>query len=288
MDEGAEKHAHFALWLHGTSALETALGRRVLGRETIHEWPLSCVQRIDCAGETFIYKTQARPTVEPAFYAAASSKLLPGHRYLGKLHGCHTMAFEAIDGTRLADQPLEAPELLALGSRLQNEIDAVEGELPVYTDIRNRERWLSFVEAVLEAISGLGHDGVFEAIPDETVAGLRTWANSAGVIDLIETQSAFCHGDLNGGNIFHVGSELRLIDWQRPRFAPPSVDLAGLLLSSGQDAYAHVQREAVQILFFLTIAWSVRCQREFIPQASYERPVLAAASRLLAPPGTGS
>ena len=100
-------------------------------------------------------------------------------------------------------------------------------------------------------------------------------------MNLVETQSTFCHGDLNGGNIFMVRGELKLGDWQRPRFAPRSVDIAGLLLSKGHDAYSHVPREAVQILFFLMISWCLECQSNFIPQADYEQHVLAIASQLL-------
>ena len=37
------------------------------------------------------------PTVEPAFYAVASSPLLPAYRSLGDLGPCSAMAFERID-----------------------------------------------------------------------------------------------------------------------------------------------------------------------------------------------
>jgi hypothetical protein len=52
-------------------------------------------------------------------------------------------------------------------------------------------------------------------------------------------------------------------------------------MGKGHDAYAHVQREAVQILFFRMIDWCVDCHSRFIPQVDYEPHVLLAASRLL-------
>ena len=153
-EEGGEKHPHFDLWLHSTDSLEESLGQPILSRETIHDWPLSCVQRIECPDRTLIYKTQVAPTVEPDFYVAASSKLLPAHQYLGKVNGCHTMMFEYIAETTLAHQPFETRDLLALGARLQDEIDKIEGELPVYTDIGSEDRWLSYVDGSLHTPPG--------------------------------------------------------------------------------------------------------------------------------------
>jgi hypothetical protein len=275
------KHPHFDLWLHGTEGLEASLGQQILGRETIHEWPLSCVQRLDCADETYIYKVQLEPTVEPNFYATASSSLLPAHRNLGKINECHSMVFDCLAGKRLADQSVDVRDLLTIGARLQSRIGDIEGELPVYMDIGSEEKWLSSVDETLRALSGLIGRSVFASIPRETLSRLREWAESVGVVELIEVKSTYCHGDLSGGNIFIDGDELKLIDWQRPRIAPPSVDLAGLLIQSGHDASAHVEREAIQIFFFLVIAWCVECQVEFIPQVHYEKHILAAASQIL-------
>ena len=83
------------LLMHSDDELAAALGVGIVERETIHAWPLSCVQRLLLAdGVKLIYKSQLPPTVEPEFYASASSPLLPGHRLLGKLGDCATMAFD--------------------------------------------------------------------------------------------------------------------------------------------------------------------------------------------------
>ena len=280
-----EKHAHFELWLHTSDSLQALLGQPILGRETLHEWPLSCVQRIRCRDETVIYKAQRDPSVEPAFYRAASSRLLPAHRNLGEFNGCYSMTFEDLAATPLAEQPLEVEALLSLASRIHGEIDEIQGDLPVYTDIGCEARWLAFADRCFERISRGKRGSLFAEVPSDLVPRLRTWAESSGVVELIETRSAFCHGDLNGGNILGVSGALKLIDWQRPRIAPRDVDVAALLLSQGYDAYAHVQREAVQVFFFLLLSWFVESQLEWIPQVDYGNQVLAAASRLLEVPG---
>ena len=279
-----EKHAHFELWLHTRDSLQALLGQPILGRETLHEWPLSCVQRIRCRDETVIYKAQRDPSVEPAFYRAASSRLLPAHRNLGEFNGCYSMTFEDLAATPLAQQPLEVEALLSLASRIHGEIDEIQGHLPVYSDIGGEDRWLAFAERCLERISRGKRGSLFAEVPLELVPRLRAWAESSRVVELIETRSAFCHGDLNGGNILGATGALKLIDWQRPRIAPRDVDVAGLLLSQGYDAYAHVQREAVQVFFFLLLSWFVESQLEWIPQVDYGKQVLAAASRLLEAP----
>ena len=66
------------LKLHTDADLARLLGKPILERETIHEWPLSCVQRVTLEdGERWAYKTQLPPTVEPAFYEAAANAAAP-------------------------------------------------------------------------------------------------------------------------------------------------------------------------------------------------------------------
>ena len=79
-----QTHPVFAdILLHADDELAAALDSDIVERETIHVWPLSCVQRLLLGdGTRLIYKSQLPPTVEPEFYARAASPLLPGHRTL--------------------------------------------------------------------------------------------------------------------------------------------------------------------------------------------------------------
>jgi hypothetical protein len=71
------RHRHFDLWLDDDAELAALLGSAVVHRATLHEWPLSCVQRLRLAdGRSLVYKVQGEPTVEPDFYARARSRLL--------------------------------------------------------------------------------------------------------------------------------------------------------------------------------------------------------------------
>ena len=73
-------------------------------RATLHEWPLSCVQRLTTSdGARVIYKSQFGPTVEPQFYAEARSDLLVPARtiYQAKGHAC--MLLESVDAPLLEE-----------------------------------------------------------------------------------------------------------------------------------------------------------------------------------------
>jgi hypothetical protein len=78
-----EKHLHYNLWLHDNAELSSLLGNNILQRQTIHEWPNSCVQKITLEnGRKLIYKYQSGGTIESFFYERASSPILPEARTL--------------------------------------------------------------------------------------------------------------------------------------------------------------------------------------------------------------
>ena len=82
--QSMDAHPYFNLWLHSDDELSGLLTSQVVERTTLHEWPLSCVQRLRLDdGRRVIYKAQFSEGVEAAFYAAARSPLLVGCRPLG-------------------------------------------------------------------------------------------------------------------------------------------------------------------------------------------------------------
>src|SRR5439155_23436833 len=129
---------------------------------TIHEWPLSWVQRLVLAdGTRLIYKSQLPPTVEPEFYERASSPLLTGHRLLGKLGDCTTMTLDWIDAPLLRDQARSDAELMERGRQVVAQIGEMEGDLPVYLDIGSAAAWSAVGEVALEKLGQVVRDGRF-------------------------------------------------------------------------------------------------------------------------------
>jgi len=94
-----EQHARYNLWLHCDDELISIIGVRISERVTVHEWPLSCVQRLQLEdGRRLIYKSQYGPTVEPEFYRKARSPLMISGETVWESNGHSTMLIDFIKG----------------------------------------------------------------------------------------------------------------------------------------------------------------------------------------------
>jgi len=125
------RHPHFNLPLHDDEELASLLQIGIVERVTLHEWPLSCVQRLTLAdGRRLVYKAQFGPTVESGFYANARSALLPAARTVYESNGHVCMLIEFVDALRLEDMHLPEQEAARIGRHLLAQIAEIEGELP--------------------------------------------------------------------------------------------------------------------------------------------------------------
>jgi len=287
-------HPHFDLFLHTDEELNELMGERITTRETLHEWPLSCVQRLTLAtGQTCIYKAQSGPTVEPEFYAAAHSALLPFARTLYRDSRYACMAFEDVSGQALEQMPLNLRTALDLGRAVMQQIAGITGDAPVYLDVSTWERWQAIMSAMLEDLNGLVSTGKFEvtrgddvlslsrAVNSEAIRGAYDRAASSGGIGLI-------HNDLNADNILLPGAgrqagKLKVIDWQRPIRGLREIDLALLLTSLGFDPRPHLAPGVVAATNLLRAHWLVEASITwFTPGVkTYDQAIagIAAASR---------
>jgi hypothetical protein len=268
-----QSHPFFtSILMHSDDELAAALGVGVAERQTIHEWPLSCVQRLLLEdGTKLVYKSQLPPTVEPEFYQCASSPLLPGHRVLERFGECATMTFDWIDAPLLRDEARSESELVEHGRRVVAAIGAIQGELPVYKDIGSVDAWSAAAEVALEKLSKLVLGGRFGSTEIEAVARVRRRAASPGVLNAITECPRVVHGDLTAEQVFVTGDGYRVIDWQRPVLGPPEVDLVALLVGAVTDRRPaieprrHVDAAVVGIFWFLHLCWAVEAQFDLFP-----------------------
>ena len=277
------RHPYFDLILHDDDELSALLGSRVVERSTLHEWPLSCVQRMTAAdGTPLIYKAQAAPTIEPEFYAEARSPLLPGVRtvYRTDRHAC--MLIEFIDAPRLADLRLSAAEVAQKGRAVIKAMSQIEGQLPVVSDVGSPAAWAAVAESMLGVLHGLVGAGHFTAVDAEALRAIARTADSESVLGAVSAPAGLIHGDLGGGNVFVLGESYRIIDWQYPKRGPADLDLAILLESSGLDPHRYVDPGFVSLMVLLRIAWLTECAtRWFTPgMQSYDRQIARLAARL--------
>jgi hypothetical protein len=278
------RHEHFDLRLHDNEELAPLVQSDILERVTLHEWPLSCVQRLTLAdGRKLIYKTQFGPTVEPEFYANARSSLLPSARTIYRSDGHNCMLLEYVDTPRVQDLDLQEEEAMRIGREVIEQVAAIDGELPYYLDVSDERRWERFVQVTLASLRALVDEDKFSLIDEALVRNLERWACSESVLSVMRTQLGCVHRDLGGDNVFALPDGYRVIDWQRPVFGPTGIDLATFLESLGFDPVPHVGEGIVQVVEFFRINWAVACAVEWLPAGAptYDEWVTRSTSRIL-------
>lgn len=260
------RHPHFDLWLHDDDELASALDSPVAERVTIHEWPLSSVQRVRTAdGARHIYKVQAPPTLEPEFYARARSPLLVSTRVLPSQGTTAAMVMPELDAARLSDvRPSEA-EAPGIATALVRQIADIQGDLPSMFDISTEARWAEYFGAALDDMRACVAEGSFQKVDLDLVDRLGRLAESPSVRDVIRSPSGFVHADLMADNVLVTPDGYRVLDWQRPIRGPVALDSATLLISLGVDAARHVPLGAVQLHHLLNIAWYAQSARRWLP-----------------------
>ena len=275
-----QRHPYFDRWLHDVEELVPLVGSEIVERVTLHEWPLSCVQRLTLAGgRRLIYKTQYGPTVEPEVYAHVRSDLLPwgetiyradGHA--GK-HAC--MLIEYVDAPTFEDLAPSEEDTARVGCEVQARIAAIAGERPHYIDISDEARWADYVKAMLGELSGLIECGAFTIVTPAMVRNLARCARSAPVLDAIRARTGYVHRDLSADNILVLPEGgYRVIDWQRPILGPVGLDRVDLLNSLGYDPLHHVEAGVVQVWRLLSIGWLVEAKVRWFPEGqSYDQQV---------------
>ncbi len=266
-----QKHPSIpGIWLHTDDELARALGSRIMERKTIHEWPLSCVQRLQLSdGRKLVYKSQLPPTVEAEFYEKASSDLLPGHGLLEKLGDCTAMTIEWIDAPLLRDVLHNEYELIEHGRKLISQISSIGGNPPAYLNIGSASAWSKATDIIFKKLAELVQKKRFPSILPRDVPRLEQWSKSQAVLDAIAKSPGLTHGDLKADQVFVAPGGYRVIDWQRPVVAPPEVDLVCLIVEQGMNPRRHVEAIFVSLFWFLRLHWAVEAQFDLFSDAQW-------------------
>jgi hypothetical protein len=276
------RHAFFDLWLHDDEELAALLGSPIVERTTLHEWPLSCVQRLQTAdSRTRIYKAQTGPTVEAVFYGRAASPLLVEAQVIDQAGAPAALLLDHIAAPRLTDlHPTEA-EALDIAPILLDGIAQITGDLPATADIRSETRWAGYAGAMCDDLRALVVAGSLHRVDRALIDRLAGRAQAPSVREAIRSPSGYVHRDLSGDNVLVVEDGYRIIDWQRPIWGPVALDLAELMESVGLDPRRYVSEGVVQLLYLLRIAWFAQCARRWFPAGveTYDAAILALAAQ---------
>lgn len=269
-----QRHPYFDLLLHDDQELSALVGSALTERVTLHEWPLSCVQRLHtAAGRTVIYKSQRGPTVESVVYQRAVSPLLTQARTLYEEDSNVIMLFDQIAAPRLADLTLTTGQLVSLGQQLCQQIRQIAVTFPVYLDLSTVAQWQQMMAATQEQLAVLVADGRFVQTTATHLQRLTAQVKDTEVLAALAGPSSLVHGDLTGDNVFVLGDRWRVIDWQRPLIGPSALDLATLLYTAGIDPRPYVPVGILQLRALLQIEWLTACAMQWFPPgcAVYDR-----------------
>jgi hypothetical protein len=260
------RHPYFDLRLHDDGELAPLVQSDILERVTLHEWPLSCVQRLALAdGRKLIYKTQFGPTVESEFYASAKSALLPWAETIYAADGHVCMLIEFVEGPRAEELGLGEEEAIRISREVVAHIATIEGELPHYLDVGDEEKWRALIHATLRDLEGLVERNAFEVVDETMIQRLEERAFSEMVLEVFRVSPGNVHRDLGGDNLFVLPDAYRVIDWRRPILGPTDLDVATLLRSLGVDPLPHVGGGIVRMLDLLTVHWFTQAATRWFP-----------------------
>jgi hypothetical protein len=276
------QHPYFELLLHDSDELSELIGKKVVDRVTLHEWPLSCVQRITFAdGQTCIYKVQSQPTVEPDFYHRARSPLLVNARFLAVPNQPEALLIEDIDAVHCPDLSLPLSKLLDFVDRILDQIQAIEGDLPAYLDIRTKEKWLTYLQTIGNDLLVLVETGKFNQVTPAKIDTFIRFGQSAGVLSAFYGMIGYAHSDLYAENIFILEEGVKIIDWQRPIWGPVELDRITLLESLNLDPAKYVQSRVLFLHSLLLIGWLTQAARYWYPAGtSYDNQIAQYISEL--------
>ena len=276
------RHAYFDLWLHDDGELLPFVQSEILERVTLHEWPLSCVQRLTLDdGRKLIYKVQCAPTVEPDFYTRARSGLLVPAQTIFRSSRQACMLLDFVDAPLLRDLNLPDRQVVRIGRQVMEQIAGIEGELACFLDISSEDKWSELVGAMLSDLGELIDRDKFKRVDKLAVHRIEQRAYSQSVLAAIRTRPGLVHGDLNGANLFVLPmGGYRVIDWQHSKLGPPELDLAILLDSMGHNPLHYVSEGIVPLMCLLRIHWFAQCATRWFPAgvADYDRQIARLAA----------
>jgi hypothetical protein len=265
------KHRFYNLWLHSDDKLSNLAGIKIKERLTIHEWPLSCVQKVTCEdGRKLIYKSQYGPTVEPEFYQKAKSSILPNAQTLWQENQHSCMLFDYIDAPLAQTLVLTDDQTLKMSYEVTELIGQISGDPPVFLDISTEDKFTALITKTISSLRGYVESGFFKVVTPEMIKSIEEYLHSTSVSSVYHREIGLIHGDTNGGNVFRVPGGYRVIDWQRPKIGPREIDNVAFLYSRRIDPLKYLKSDIVNMFYILDVWWLEQCQTIWIKEGNYD------------------
>lgn len=279
-----QRHPYFDLLLHTDRELSDHLGIPVVARTTLHEWPLSCVQRLDLAdGSRRVYKSAYGPTVESAFYEQAVSNLLLPSQLLHRQDGYESQLIEWLDAPRLDAAGLSQADTIRLGQSLMGQIAAIRGHVPYHLTADSLASWQNVLDRITANLDRLIASGSLTQVGSQSASLVQEVGRSQAVLACLDEPLGLVHSDLRPDNIFITSQGLKVIDWQRPMCAPQALDWADFLERFAcVDPIPWVGVGILAMRRLLSIHWFSECAVKWFPSGipTYDRQIHALLDEL--------
>jgi hypothetical protein len=143
-------------------------------------------------------------------------------------------------------------------------VAGIEGDPPIYADIRGEGRWAAFAAAMVEDAQAVAAAGGFEGAGGAAVDAIARAAESPAVRAAVDEELGYVNTDLKAAHVFVLSDGHRVLDWQRPIRGPAALDRATLLRSLGVDPRGYVAPGVLALQSLLLIAWFAACDRRWI------------------------
>lgn len=276
------KHEKYNLWMHEDFELSELLGSSITRRETLHEWPNSCVQKLTLENnDMLIYKYQSGGITESLFYEQVHSQIIPKARTLWRDNWFSCLAIEYIESPAMGLTDKTDGELIKISFDLVESIQQIQEKPPIILDLGSYKKWTRTVLETIKTLKQLIQDNRNYGSKIKDINLLEKQIVTKKLKSLYKGKIGLIHGDLNGGNIFPYDNGYKIIDWQSCKIAPLELDRASFFSRQGKDPAKLINPEIAYMLYFVNIWWLVQCQTKILKEENYVDSISYNIARLL-------
>ena len=225
------------LLIHDDQELSEILQSPILSRETLHEWPLSHVEKITLPNQTLVYKARRSWTAELDFHRAHMQNHTPHIRSLVAWRSrlpYHWLWLEYIEGIPM--QPMAYDEAQATGAALLPQIAALEVPGLPYRHNLSATGLPAFVDTMASRMGSLYSQGYFHQTTPQLINAFTTYLDHETVFRVASAPCGLLHGDFKPDNVLvQPDGSPSIIDWESIAYGPAQVDMCAWLAMQGHD-----------------------------------------------------
>ena len=281
-----QAHQFFDLQILTNKEIGDILDQPITERETLAQWPLSCVEKITCEnGSSWIVKANHEPCdIEGRFYAKINHPNVIKPVHIQTTCPYQNIIYRYIEGFSydVVNLNKKRDAITCFRDDFQPLLSSInQPNLPVYLKIDTKEEFLTNFDILPNRLTRLVNTGTFDLITKDEIGLLSRIIVSDLTIEIAIKNTSLVHGDFTIDNIlFDMDkNSLIILDWQRPIYGSQLIDEYAFVKSRGFDPDPPAQL----IGSLVQIYWLVDCAVNWFPEGSntYDRQTRELVSALV-------